>query len=63
MKMKCFFVSLLVVAMAGVTFAEKPQMTQAEVDVIVEREMFKFIHHDDWMDAIRYWKERGRNHS
>ena len=57
--MKCFLVSMLVVVLVGGTFAEKPQMTQAEADVIVEREMFKFIHHDDWMDAIKYWKERG----
>ena len=59
MKMKCFLVSMLVVVLVGGTFAEKPQMTQAEADVVVEREMFKFIHHDDWMDAIKYWKERG----
>ena len=50
---------MLVVVLVGGTFAEKPQMTQAEADVVVEREMFKFIHHDDWMDAIKYWKERG----
>ena len=59
MKKKCFFVSLLMVSLVGRAFAEKPQMTQAEADVVVEREMFKFIHHDDWMDAIKYWKERG----
>ena len=59
MKMKCFFVSLLVVPMAGVTFAEKPQMTQAELDVYVDREMFKFIHGEDYRSAIEWLKAKG----
>lgn len=33
--------------------------TQEEVDVLVEREMFKFIHAEDWHAAVAYWKQRG----
>ena len=59
MKMKCCLMFLLAVATAGVTFAEKPQMTQAELDVYVDREMFKFIHGEDYRSAIEWLKAKG----
>lgn len=51
-------VLLAVVLVAVMSFADKLP-TQAEVDAMVDREMFKFIHHHDWAGAIQHWKSKG----
>ena len=56
--MKCLVSVLFLLVSAGVAFGEKPP-TQEEFDEIVDREMFKFIHGEDYRSEVRYWKSRG----
>lgn len=53
-------VIMFALAMLGIcAMAGANSLPQEEFDVIVDREMFKFRHHDDWFAAIDYWKTQG----
>ena len=61
MRVKCFLAATLVAVLswgllAGVAGTTP---TQEEFDEIVDREMFKFIHGEDYRSEVRYWKSRG----
>jgi len=57
--MKRIVAVILIAAVAALAMVADKPLTQEEFDVIVEREMFKFRHHDDWVAEVDYWKRRG----
>lgn len=55
---KCMGVFLLAFSLLLPVLADECP-TQDEFDIIVEREMFKFIHGRDWQSAVSFWKKKG----
>ena len=54
---KLIYVGILIIC--ACLSAADVKLKQDQFDVIVERTMFRFIHGDDWREAVEHWKERG----